>query len=150
MEATGLLGGWIQSPSRWWLALDWLQEERQGAEAQGRGAGRFGLMASSFSRKDEPSTSTEECRVVCGHRGKHRRAISENRKMNFLGKVGRLARHEECQFEVCGHEFKAHPSAALARAWRKWSVGFYEGWDLARCVWWEGEGSLCRGFAGKQ
>lgn len=29
--------------------------------------------------------------------------------MNFLGKVGRLARHEECQFEVCGHEFKEQP-----------------------------------------
>lgn len=99
--------------------------------------------------------------MVCGDRGKHGTAISENRKMNFLGKAGRLARHEERQFEVCGHEFKAqpsarlcafpqHPSAALAQAWRKWRVGLYEGWDLARCVWWEGKGSLWRGFAGEQ
>lgn len=29
--------------------------------------------------------------------------------MNFLGKAGRLARPEECQFEVCGHEFKEQP-----------------------------------------
>lgn len=33
--------------------------------------------------------------------------------MNFLGKVGRFAKHEECQFEVCGHEFKDQPSAGL-------------------------------------
>lgn len=51
--------------------------------------------------------------MVCGDRGKHGIAISENRKMNFLGKAGRLARHEERQFEVCGHEFKAQPSARL-------------------------------------
>lgn len=33
--------------------------------------------------------------------------------MNFLGKVGRLVRHEECQFEACGHEFKEPISRAV-------------------------------------
>lgn len=59
--------------------------------------------------KGEPRTLAEECKVICRDRRKHEIAISENRKMNFLGKVGRLARPEKCQFEVCGHEFKEQP-----------------------------------------
>lgn len=81
-------------------------------------------MASSFLRKAEPSPSAAECRVVCRDRRTYGTATSENRKMDFLGKTGRPARHGECQFEVCGREFKEqpcafpqHPSAALARAW---------------------------------
>ena len=79
--------------------------------------------------------------------------------MNFLGKVSRLARHEECQFEVCGHEFKEQPSARLcafpqhlaawAQAWRRWRVGFHKGWDLARCRWWGEKGGLWKGFTGE-
>lgn len=70
-----------------------------------RRAGSFGLMTSRFSIKGE------ECRVVYRDGREYKIAISENRKMNFLGKAGRLARHEECQFEVCGHEFKEQPTS---------------------------------------
>ena len=154
MEAPGLLEGVApESKQQWCLGL------AAGGEAGSRGMGRrvggFGLMASSFSRKCVPRTSAEGSRGVWGDRGKYRTAIPENRKMNFLGKVGRLARHQECQFEVCGHEFKQQPSARLsafpqhpaawAQAWRRWSVGFYKGLDPARCRWW-GEGWFMEGI----
>lgn len=88
----------------------WLRKEGQESQTQGRRrAGGFGLTASSFSMKDEPRTLAEECKVICRDRRKHEIAISENRKRNFLGKVGRLARREKCQFEVCGLEFKGQP-----------------------------------------
>lgn len=76
----------------------------------------FGLLAFGFSMKDEPGPRVEECRVVCGQREKKKKyeiAVLENRKMNFLGKAGRIARREECQFEVCGHEFKGQPVSGL-------------------------------------
>lgn len=82
-----------------------LQEERLEAPMPSRTAGRFGPMTSSSSMKGE------ECRVVCRDGREYKIAISENRKMNFLGKAGRPARHEECQFEVCGHEFKEQPTS---------------------------------------
>lgn len=139
--------------------MGWLQGERQGAEAQSGRTGRFGLITFSFSRKDAPRTSAEGCRGVWGDREKYGTAISENRKMNFLGKVSRLARHEECQFEVCGHEFKEQPSvrlhafpqhpAAWAQAWRRWRVGFHKGWGPARCRWWGEKGGLWKGFTGE-
>lgn len=126
--------GWDRRP------LFWLQEKQE-AWAQGSRASRFGPMASSFSAKDERG-------VVWRDRRKYELAISENRKMNFLGKAGRLARHGECQFEVCGHEFKEQPLSravcfppalfsCLAQAWRSRRVGFFEGWDfLTRFTWW--------------
>ena len=42
------------------MPLPRLREARREARAQGERAGRFGLMASSFSTKDEPRTAAEE------------------------------------------------------------------------------------------
>lgn len=112
VEALGLLEG--MAPESKQQVVPWAGCRRRGREQRhGRRMGRFGLTASSFSRKGAPRTSAEGCRGAWGDRGKYRTAIPENRKINFLGKVGRLARHEECQFEVCGHEFKQQPSARL-------------------------------------
>lgn len=81
--------------------------------------------------------------------------------MNFLGKVGRLVRHEECQFETCGHEFKEPISRAVCFFPASFScsgiglemlkkVGFSEVWDSARFIRWKRGASLLSGLDRKQ
>lgn len=83
-------------------------------------------------------------------------AISGNRKVNFLGKVGRLARHEHCQLRFVVMNLKSNPSAGLCAflqhhsaalaQWRRCRFGSYEGSDSARFMCWKDRGKLIEGI----